>query len=709
MINREAFRTPSRKFGPLQVVHDFNFVALNLPLIYEELNDMTPDEKYSHIRGRLDRMKELGYRGVVLNSDFGDYLSDKSMLLLRRVVDYIAELGLEAWIYDEQYYPTGSAGGHVLRGHPELNNQGLSCICRDFGDANPGAAARVHSPCGYSELKYAFAAPKGSKVGDGLVDISEYRDPSGGLCWDKPAGEWRVWCFFIRVLYENTYLYRALRAPRRCPSVLDKRAMARFLEVTFAPYEKYLGDHLGSTITNIFTDEPSNFGLSIPPKDFVPEDSCGRFPNKSIHEYPDMEVPASPYIGWCDDFAEKFEQLCGYSLIPRLPELFSGKIADTKKLRRDYCKVTYALFREALLDPYTELLDKYGMGLSGHLISEETFEAHPQLLGNYLEILGDEAIPGCDLLYSDPEKLRRSMALILASSAAYTRGREHVMIEASNMVDKDQTFSAERICHAMALMFANGIDTITSYYGERLLDDEGMKTFAEYTARLGEAFDGGKRSAEVLVWYPYEYLCSYVRPHGANMLPDSEDPDTGKGAAARESAVGLMVRLMDEGRLCSFADTAALRERLNELDAKYLVLPDLDGIDSDTAAVIAAANAAGVRVFCGSEKIGGLDIPLEPLDRLPEPEIMRVEGKQPMLCLERRVFGGCDVFLAVNASPDEPMELNASLPTLSQLNISDIASGVFKPLAYGAAGDRSAFRLSIPPKGALLIEAQYIY
>jgi len=246
MFDFSKFKTPDRQYGALQIVHDFKFVALNISARYDWADDAPEEEILSHIRWRMDRLCERGYAGIVLCCDYKHYMVDKYVARMRHILDYAKEKSMIVWIYDEQYYPTGSAGGLTLKEHPELNYQILNCVVRDVGETY-GGAVRIPSPLGNSGLKYAFAVPKGEKPGSASqLDISRWVDPAGGLCWDKPEGEWRVYCFFVAVLYENNYMTCRPRASRRIPNVADKRVVERYLNVTFDKYAEHLAPYFGS-------------------------------------------------------------------------------------------------------------------------------------------------------------------------------------------------------------------------------------------------------------------------------------------------------------------------------------------------------------------------------------------------------------------------------------------------------------------------------
>ena len=71
-------------------------------------------------------MKEMGMGGVFIHPRpwlITEYLSDEYLELVRYSIDQGKELGLLIWLYDENSYPSGFAGGHVARAMPELENR----------------------------------------------------------------------------------------------------------------------------------------------------------------------------------------------------------------------------------------------------------------------------------------------------------------------------------------------------------------------------------------------------------------------------------------------------------------------------------------------------------------------------------------------------------------------------------------------------------
>lgn len=94
------------KHGPLQIVHDFKFAALNVKDDYSILDTLDQNGKLDYIKSRIDRLHRLGYGGLVMNVDYNDYLKNPPAFhLFFECAHYAKEKGLQIWIYDEQYYP----------------------------------------------------------------------------------------------------------------------------------------------------------------------------------------------------------------------------------------------------------------------------------------------------------------------------------------------------------------------------------------------------------------------------------------------------------------------------------------------------------------------------------------------------------------------------------------------------------------------------
>ncbi len=85
------------------------------------------DVDYAIIDSMLQGFKDNAFGGVFIHPRPGlitEYLSEDWFDLCRHTLEKATELDLDVWIYDENSYPSGFAGGHVPDQMPESYNQG---------------------------------------------------------------------------------------------------------------------------------------------------------------------------------------------------------------------------------------------------------------------------------------------------------------------------------------------------------------------------------------------------------------------------------------------------------------------------------------------------------------------------------------------------------------------------------------------------------
>ena len=90
----------------------------------------TEVSKYQ-IDNMLNEYRRQGCGAVIIHPRPGlktDYLSPEWLEMYKYTVDRGKLLGIDVWIYDENSYPSGFAGGHVYRQMPEAYNQGAGLM-----------------------------------------------------------------------------------------------------------------------------------------------------------------------------------------------------------------------------------------------------------------------------------------------------------------------------------------------------------------------------------------------------------------------------------------------------------------------------------------------------------------------------------------------------------------------------------------------------
>lgn len=260
----------------------------------------------------IDRMlaefKEAGFGGVFVHPRPGlitEYLSDDWFDLYKYSCEVAKGLGLNVWIYDENSYPSGFAGGHVPDQMPASYNQGQG-LKVEKANKLP------------SDLSKYYICLK--KEGNKFVDITN------NTANHKEEGEY--------YLYEKTYYGKSdWYAGFSYVDLLIPGVTEKFIEVTMDGYHKHLGDKLGNDIKGIFTDEPNIVG--------------------------------SGGMRWTPDLFDVFKKQWGYDLQNCLPML-EEEIGNYKEVRHNYMETLLQLFVDRWAKPCYEYTEKYGLDWTGH-------------------------------------------------------------------------------------------------------------------------------------------------------------------------------------------------------------------------------------------------------------------------------------------------------------------------------------------------------
>lgn len=88
-------------------------------------------ETEKEISASIGEMHEAGFGGVFVHPRPGletEYLSEEWMSLFRHTLKECSDYGMDVWIYDENSYTSGFAGGYVPEQMPESYNQGQGLI-----------------------------------------------------------------------------------------------------------------------------------------------------------------------------------------------------------------------------------------------------------------------------------------------------------------------------------------------------------------------------------------------------------------------------------------------------------------------------------------------------------------------------------------------------------------------------------------------------
>lgn len=445
----------------------------------------------------IGTLTNQGFGGVVCNISFEDYLqSEKKWQSFIRAVSSAKNAGLNLWLYDERGYPSGTAGGQVLKSHLDWAAEGLLVNVTE----TTGDSVDLLVPPG--ELVLAVGLPlltQGWSLA-GQMDVA-WAIKTNRLKWLPPAGRWKVVVITQSRLFEGTHAALNLAEKQPYINLLMPEPTAQFIQATHQQYADRIHPNLGRFFEATFTDEPSLMSLFLEPM-------------------PYRVLPWSPH------FKDEFRRKRGYAIEPWLTALVADVGPQTARIRYHFWLTVGEMVSENYFGQIQRWCRAHGIPSGGHLLMEEGLGVHVPLYGHFFKCLRRLDAPSIDCLTSIPAEVPWHIARLVAS-AAELENRPLVMCEVS---DHSQVYrpagdqrpprivTEDEIRGTLNRLMLNGINRFTSYYSFRGLSHAQLRRLNEYAGRSCLWLEGGCQVADIAVLYPTESLWARFEPsrHYAN-------------------------------------------------------------------------------------------------------------------------------------------------------------------------------------------------
>lgn len=529
---------------------------------------LTADE----IRRQIEVFQEMGFGGYFMHSRVGlqtRYLGEEWFDAIRVGVDEGRKRGMEAWLYDEDRWPSGLAGGLVTR-DPRWRQKRLNCL-RAQADQVPADALAV----------FRF------EIGDDGALIHYERIELDVAEPDEVLLAFQV-VERLSDTFFNGYTYL---------DTLSKDAVKAFIDVTHESYARQFGEELAHAVPGVFTDEPNR----------------GHFLGKWKEGENDYQVP------WTDRFLEEFHARMGYDLAGRLPEVFFNRVgARYSKTRADTAECVNQLFVEAFAQQVGRWCGERGLILTGHVLQENTLGAQLATSGSQLRFYEHMQAPGMDIL-------NHQVAWIVpkqAQSVARQCGREWTLSEMYANHGWDYPLRGfKSYGDWQAVLGVNLRCPHLAWYtmaGERKRDCPPTISFQEpwwreyrlvedHFARVAVAMTQGEPACDLLCVHPGESVAGMAKPGWAKGLaavsPDIRELDRAFERLSRV-LLGLQVdfdygdeEMLDRlGRVEQTDDGPVIA--LGEMRYRRMLVPTMPNIRRSTLDLLAAFAEAGGEVAC---------------------------------------------------------------------------------------------------------------
>jgi len=429
-------------------------------------NDKVTEEG---IAFQLHEFKKAGIGGVFVHPRPGlitEYLSEDWHQLFDYAVQKGKELGLLVWIYDENSYPSGFAGGHVPAEMPDSyeHGTGLSVEVQD-----------VFNPADTDVFEVILKEIDGE-----FDDITEDFEPE--------IGNQGKYFLFKRTYPPTSYWYGG----KTYVDLLYKGVTKKFMDVTMEGYEKYNKSDFGVTVPGIFTDEPN------------------------------LEAAMGPgtVLRWTPDLWQTYQSRWGYDLKVNLPSLLY-EVGDWKRIRHDYYELILEMFLDRWAKPWSKYCEKNVLAWTGHYwehgwpepthgFDEAAFYIWHQMPG--VDMLGNELIDkGLGGQFGNTRAVRELL------SAANQAGWNRTMSETYGGGGWEMDFrNFKRLVDWQGVLGVNFVNQHLSYYtlkGVRKFDYppsfsyhepwwDSYNKMGDYIGRISMAMSTGEQINKTLVLQP---------------------------------------------------------------------------------------------------------------------------------------------------------------------------------------------------------------
>lgn len=385
-LSKELFENPTSEYRGAP------FWAWNCKLEREEL-----------LR-QIDVLREMGFGGFHMHVRSGmgnEYLGEEFMSLVGDCTSKAKKEKMLAWLYDEDRWPSGFAGGFVTKEKKYRRRYLLFT-------KTPYTQEELAQDPVYKKNESEMDMHRGRRGGQEKTLLARY-----DVCLDADdclAGYRRLaqgeraqgaeW-----FLYAETQRCGGRYNGQTYVDTLSKEALERFVEITYEAYRKKVGDEFGKTVPSIFTDEPQfSFKEGL------------RFAGGND----DATMP------WTNDFDESFQKAYGYSVLDKMPEVFfeqpQGGVSQARYHFHDHVTERFV---EAFADTIGAWCDKNGILFTGHMMAEPHLVGQSQAVGEVMRSYRSFSLPGIDMLTNKHEYTTAKQA----QSAVHQKGSQGMMSE----------------------------------------------------------------------------------------------------------------------------------------------------------------------------------------------------------------------------------------------------------------------------------------
>ena len=527
------------------------------------------------LRRQIKVMKDMGFGGFFMHSRSGletEYLGKEWFELVSACTDEAKKLDMEAWLYDEDRWPSGSAGGKATQ-EDKYRMKYLRLTIHNSADYKFNDDAVAVFLCSLDGLSFTDCKQ---------ITSCELLQPNLSVL------EFTVEQMLCDSFYnDQTYL-----------DTMSAEATEHFLNITHEKYKECCGEEFGKTIKGMFTDEPHRGMLMS--KFYAAKDA-------------EWLVPYTPKL--FDEFKSDF----GYCLKENLPELFLWKEGEkVSQVKWHYVEILQRLFLKNFALPMQKWCRDNNLLLTGHVLHEDTLATQTVPCGSVMRYYEYMDYPGVDVL---TEMNRNYWIAKQLDSAARQLGKKWLLSELYGCSgwqmtlqnykatgDWQSLFGITLRCPHLSWYTMKGqakrdypasIMHQSTWYKEY----EALET---YFSRLQLLLTQGEAACDVLVINPIESVWAQIYPGCFDVFEPTNDTLKQLQADYEELFFILTQSHIDfdygdEDMLNRLGSVDGKALKIGKADYKCVIVPPMTTIRKTTLELLNRFSAAGGKVIFTGE------------------------------------------------------------------------------------------------------------
>ncbi|WP_027295798.1 glycosyl hydrolase [Robinsoniella sp. KNHs210] len=531
---------------------------------------------------QIEQLEKMGFGGAHIHVRTGmetTYLSDEFIDLVKSCAERMQSRGMLTWLYDEDRWPSGAAGGYVTR-NESYRSRHLLLTRHPYGEME--------------NVNEAVSSAASGRTGNGSLIA----------CYDIALNAEGMLLQYRRMGAEEQaegiklYAYEEIAAEspwfnhQTYIDTLNPKAVAEFIRITYERYYDAVGAEFGSTIPAIFTDEP-------------------QFPHKVTLEF--NHTDKDVILPWTGDFPDSYKTAYpGEEILDCLPELLWELPGEqVSVIRYHYHDHIAERFASAFADQCGKWCREHGLMLTGHMMEEPTLKSQTAALGEAMRSYRSFQLPGVDIL----DDSREFTTVKQAQSAARQFGCPGVASELYGVTNWDFDFRGHKLQGdwqaALGVTVRVPHLSWVSMKGEAKRDYPATFNYQapwydqysyveNHFARVNTAMTRGKAVCHIGVIHPIESYWLHWGSNESTQLIRSQMDENFQNLTK-----WLLEGLLDFDYICEsllpeqckVEDIKKKRFPVGKMEYKVLVVPPVETLRSTTLARLEAFQKMGGRIL----------------------------------------------------------------------------------------------------------------